>query len=104
MDPSKTALLFIEFQNEFTSEGGKLHPQVKEVMGMTGMLENASRLARDMRRCGVKVFHAPITFAPDGSDNPNKNLGILGGCDNERLFTRQGDFLQLRILVVEFQN
>ena len=58
---------------------------------MTGMLENASRLARDMRPCGVKVFHAPITFAPDGSDNPNKNLGILGGCDNERLFTRQGD-------------
>ena len=41
-----------------------------------------------MRPCGVKVFHAPITFAPDGSDNPNKNLGILGGCDNERLFTR----------------
>ena len=47
MDPSKTALLFIEFQNEFASEGGKLHPQVKEVMGMTGMLQNASQLARD---------------------------------------------------------
>ena len=44
MDPAKTALLFIEFQNEFTSEGGKLHPQVKEVMQMTGMLENASKL------------------------------------------------------------
>ena len=26
IDPSKTALLFIEFQNEFASEGGKLHP------------------------------------------------------------------------------
>ena len=58
-------------------------------MALTGMLENASRLARDMRPCGVRVFHAPITFAPDGSDNPNRNLGILAGCDNERLFTRQ---------------
>ena len=59
-------------------------------MELTGMLENASRLARDMRPCGVRVFHAPITFAPDGSDNPNRNLGILAGCDNERLFTRHG--------------
>ena len=32
VDPAKTALLCIEFQNEFTSEGGKLYPEVKDVM------------------------------------------------------------------------
>jgi len=36
--PSKTAVLFIEYQNEFTSEGGKLHGAVKEVMEATDML------------------------------------------------------------------
>ena len=32
IEPSKTALLFIEFQNEFASAGGKLHPQVSDQM------------------------------------------------------------------------
>ena len=70
--PDKTAVLFIEMQNEFTTEGGKLHGSVRDVMSATGMLENASRLAKQLRACGVRVFHAPISFAADGSDNPNK--------------------------------
>jgi len=88
IDPKKTAVLFIEFQNEFTTEGGKLHDAVKGVMQSTKMLENASKLAKEMRAAGVSVFHAPITFAEDGSDNPNKSLGILAGCAEGKLFTR----------------
>ena len=52
------------------------------------MLANAAEVARAMRELGVTVMHAPISFAPDGSDNPQKHLGILGGCDGDRLFTR----------------
>ena len=88
IDPRKTAMLCIEFQNEFCSEGGKLHGAVRDVMRSTGMLDKASRLSAELRRLGVKVFHAPISFAPDGSDNPNKHLGILAGCESDRLFTR----------------
>ena len=88
LDPKKCALLFIEFQNEFTTEGGKLHGSVKENMQATGMLQKASWLAKEMRQAGVKVFHAPISFGHDGADNPNKNLGILASCDHDRLFTR----------------
>ena len=29
VDPAKTAVVFIEYQNEFTSEGGKMHDAVK---------------------------------------------------------------------------
>ena len=57
-------------------------------MAESGMLKNASELAAQMRELGVKVFHAPISFAPDGTDNPNKNLGILAGCDSDKLFVR----------------
>jgi nicotinamidase-related amidase len=51
------------------------------------MLEKSAALAAKARSAGVKVFHAPITFMADASDNPNKNLGILGGCAADSLFT-----------------
>jgi len=84
---SKTALLFIEYQNEFTSEGGKLHDAVKGVMSENNMLEKSAALADKAREAGVKVFHAPIMFKADSSDNPNKKLGILAGCADGALFT-----------------
>eukprot|EP00967_Tisochrysis_lutea_P030113 scaffold35308_cov32-Tisochrysis_lutea.AAC.3 len=87
INKAKTALLFIEYQNEFTTEGGKLHDAVKGTMQETGMLEKSAALATKARQAGVKIFHAPITFKPDASDNPNKNLGILGGCAADALFT-----------------
>lgn len=87
IDPKKTAVVFIEFQNEFCTDGGKLHDAVKENMKSTDMLNNASSLAKDMRAAAVGVFHAPISFAADHSDNPNKNLGILAGCCKDQLFT-----------------
>lgn len=31
VDPAKTAVIFIEYQNEFTSEGGKMHDAVKVI-------------------------------------------------------------------------
>jgi len=39
------------------------------------------------RSMGVKIFHAPISFKPDASDNPNRGLGILAGCAADSLFT-----------------
>jgi len=36
LDPAKTALVLIEYQNEFTSEGGVLHGAVSAVMDKTG--------------------------------------------------------------------
>lgn len=88
VDVKKTAMLFIEFQNEFCTPGGKLHDAVKGTMGENlCMLDNAARVAKEARAAGIKVIHAPISFAPDGSDNPNKNLGILAGCFKDQLFT-----------------
>ena len=37
---------------------------------------------------GIKIFHAPISFKPDGSDNPNPNVGILAGCNDGKLFLK----------------
>ena len=45
VDPSKTAVVLIEYQNEFTTEGGKLHEAVKGVMESTGMLNNTKEVS-----------------------------------------------------------
>ena len=47
----------------------------------------SAALATKAREAGVKIFHAPITFKADASDNPNKGLGILAGCAGDKLFT-----------------
>ena len=80
----QTAFVCIEFQNEFTTESkegkGKLHDAVKGCMESTGMLQNAASTCEAVRAAGGKVFHVPIMFKKDASDNPNKGLGILAGC------------------------
>jgi len=83
----KTAVLFIEFQNEFTSMGGKLHDAVEEVMTSNNMLNKSIEVGKALRCAGGKVFHLPISFAANAGDNPNKGLGILAGCANDSLFT-----------------
>jgi len=85
--PSKTALVCIEFQNEFATEGGKLFPAVKDVMEATGMLAKTAQTASAVRAAGGVVLHVPIAFKADASDNPNKGLGILAGCAKDGLFT-----------------
>jgi nicotinamidase-related amidase len=82
---ANTAVVFIDYQNDFTSEGGKLHDAVEPVMLENNMLDNSVEVARFARENGIRVIHAPITLAADGSDNPNKGLGILKGCQG--LFT-----------------
>jgi nicotinamidase-related amidase len=88
-DPRKTAVLFIEVQNEFMTPGGKLHESVRPNMEAVNMLPNCVRVVAEVRKAGgaVQLMIAPITFAADSSDNPNRHLGILSGIDYNELFT-----------------
>ena len=53
IDPSSTALVLIEYQNDFASEGGTLHGAVSEVMEQTGMLQNTVDLVEKARDAGA---------------------------------------------------
>lgn len=79
MNPGTTALLLIEFQNDFVSEGGAQHQAVKAVMAETGMLAHARAAADGARRRGAVVLHAPITFAEGYPEMPREPYGILAG-------------------------
>ena len=50
MKPTKTALLLIDFQNEFASKGRKLFENVKGVMESTQMLHKTIDLASLFRK------------------------------------------------------
>jgi nicotinamidase-related amidase len=90
MDPGKTAVVLIEYQNDFTSDGGALHDAVKGVMDDSGMLANSKRMADEARKAGATVIHAPITFAPGYGElgNPDKVYGILKGVIDSTAFVK----------------
>ncbi|MEU0933019.1 MULTISPECIES: isochorismatase family cysteine hydrolase [unclassified Embleya] len=79
LDPAKTALVLIEYQNDFTSEGGVLNEAVAAVMAKTGMLANTVALVEAARAAGVTIMHAPITFAPGYGELSRHPYGILKG-------------------------
>lgn len=58
---ASTALVLIEFQNEFTTEGGKLHGAVKEVMESNAGAALGSKGDREPRK-KQSAFYFPSVF------------------------------------------
>ena len=58
MDPKKTALVLIEYQNDFTSKGGTLHDAVKGVMEKNNMLQNTVETVKKAREAGCTIVFA----------------------------------------------
>jgi nicotinamidase-related amidase len=90
VDPSTTAVVLIEYQNDFTSEGGTLHGAVEGVMQQNEMLENTKRVIESARRAGATIVHAPISFAPGYGElgDPDKAYGILKGVIDSNSFVK----------------
>ena len=94
LDPAKTALVLIEYQNEFTSEGGVLHGAVAPVMDKTGMLAKTVALvhARDAE-ASVDLRHDPWQPTPNRPSEPwpphlPTDPGLPGWLE-ERLFDQR---------------
>ena len=88
LDPKHTAVVLIEFQNDFTSDGGKLFPAVREVMEETGMLGNTRKMVAAARAAGATIVHAPITFEPGYYEISAHPYGILKGVVDANAFVK----------------
>jgi len=90
IDPKTTAVVLIEYQNDFTTEGGALHGAVSEVMEQTGMLANTQAVVDDARRAGATIIHAPISFAEGYGElgDPDAVYGILKGVVDSGAFVK----------------
>jgi nicotinamidase-related amidase len=87
-DPKRTAVVLIEYQNDFTSEGGVLHDAVQGVMESTGMLENTRHLVEAARAAGATIVHAPITFVQGYGELSRHPYGILKGVVDSTAFVK----------------
>lgn len=88
IDPKTTAVVLIEFQNDFTTEGGVLHEAVSAVMDKTGMLANTREVVEAARKAGATVMHAPIGFTEGYGELTKHPYGILKGVVDGRAFVK----------------
>lgn len=88
MRPDTTALLLIEYQNDFVSEGGAQHDAVKAVMADTDMMAHSRAVVEQSRARGVTVMHAPISFADGYPEMPADPYGILAGIKQAQAFQK----------------
>ena len=87
-DPRSTAVVLIEFQNDFTSDGGALHGAVQGVMDSTDMLDNTKQLVDEARAAGATIIHAPIHFADGYHEITDHPYGILAGVVDNKAFVK----------------
>jgi nicotinamidase-related amidase len=88
LKPEETAVVLIEYQNDFTSEGGVLHGAVADVMASTGMLANTAGFVKSARDAGATIIHAPIQFAPGYYEITDHPYGILAGVVDTNAFVK----------------
>lgn len=91
MNPKTTAIVLIEYQNDFTTSGGVFHEAVKGVMQANGMLGNTIALVDKARSAGASIMHVPISFAPGYPELGAHPYGILKGVV-ENLAFRKGSW------------
>ena len=87
-DPKHTAIVLIEYQNDFTSEGGALHGAVRDVMESTGMLDNTRQLVEAGRAAGATIVHAPISYVSGYRELALHPYGILKGVVDAGAFVK----------------
>lgn len=88
MKAKETAVVLIEFQNEFCKEGGKLYDGVKGEIARLGTVSNAVKLAEGARKKGALVIYAPFVFNPKYCDQ-HQMKGIVKAVADANAF-REG--------------
>ena len=78
MKANETAVVLIEFQNEFCKEGGKLNDLVKDEIARLDTIVNGVKLLKAAREKGGLVIHCPFVFDEKWAEEKCV-CGILGG-------------------------
>ena len=62
MKAKQTAIVFIEFQNDFCEKNGVLHKMVKDELARQNTVANAVRLAAQARQKGCLLIFCPFVY------------------------------------------
>jgi len=86
----RTAVVFIEYQKDFTDKGGKLYSATKAVMEHTGMLENSTKFLQFCRdQKGMTILHVPIVFEHGHNEISDSPYGILSSIKEGNSFGKE---------------
>jgi nicotinamidase-related amidase len=77
LNPRETAILFVDFQNEFVTENGKLYPILKEELKRKNVLQNAISLIKAARESGVLIVHTIAGYSPGYAEVDQNNPGVF---------------------------
>jgi ureidoacrylate peracid hydrolase len=75
--PQTTALVLIEYQNDFLSEKGAMHNGVKDVLASSNMLANTLATVEKARAMGATIMFVPIVFADGFGELGPHPYGLL---------------------------
>jgi len=78
---SKSAILLIEFQNQWTQEGF-YNRLIRKQLDSRNVLENTKTLVDRARKQGIKIIHAPLII------NPERKKGWLAFITFGKVFTK----------------
>jgi nicotinamidase-related amidase len=76
MKAKETAVVLIEFQNDFANPDGKLFGVVKDELARQNTIANAVKLAAEARRKGCLIVHVPFVYDKKWAAE-NKVCGII---------------------------
>lgn len=80
MDPSRTAVIVVDMQNDFASEGGAFARAGQDIAPIQNVVAPTSRVLTAAREAGMKVVYLKMEFRPDLADlgaPDSKNWGAL---------------------------
>ncbi|HYG77283.1 MAG TPA: cysteine hydrolase [Planctomycetota bacterium] len=78
MKAKETAIVLIEFQNEFCKPDGKLYGVVKDEIARLNTVANAVKLAKEARARGALIIHSPFVM-DENWVNQQCMVGIIKG-------------------------
>ena len=77
MDPKKTAVIVVDNDNDFLTEGGKLHGAVKSLLESNNVVANINDLIAKARDKGSVIVHVPLAFSLDYREMGKEPYGIF---------------------------
>ena len=77
LNPTETAILLVDFQNNFAAEDGEHYRAYQKVFDQTGMLKNAVDLVKKGRALGVQVIEVYEGYSPDYRELDWTNPGLF---------------------------
>ena len=77
MNPDSTAIVLVDDDNDFLTEGGKLHVAIQQMLESNNVVSNINDLMNRAREKGVLVIHVPIMFSSNYQEMGEDTYGIF---------------------------